>query len=442
MERLKEFLYKEINIRNRYIVGMSLLILFICISTTSYALFTASAEKKGALNIVTGNLYALIKSDSLDSEKQVIINSNETKTLKIELTNVNNIAAKFLMYYKTDSNTISIGCTENSDICPFEEGIILKSNGEENDTITFIVQITNNGIKNATIQFGANVGFPDKDISLISGQNKLLKTETIIDERDAAKMLKEKAAIELTEENKREIQEIIHDENKKEYRYIGKDPNNYIKFNDELWRIIGIFETEDKNGAIGQRIKIIRDESIGLKKWSDINQNNWKTSTLRENLNSQELYNLLNDKAKEQIEDVKWYLGTIEEKVSQTEEIYKNERETNKNEFTWIGSIGLMYPSDFGYTFAKGIENTCFDNLKDCTRGKESVSWLYKNENQWTITSLKNNENNVITISNTGDLTNTRSDSEEHTVRPVVYLKYNISIIGGTGTLEDPYIIE
>ena len=59
-----------------------------------------------------------------------------------------------------------------------------------------------------------------------------------------------------------------------------------------------------------------------------------------------------------------------------------------------------------------------------------------------TITSLKNNENNVITISNTGDLTNTRSDSEEHTVRPVVYLKYNISIIGGTGTLEDPYIIE
>ena len=101
-----------------------------------------------------------------------------------------------------------------------------------------------------------------------------------------------------------------------------------------------------------------------------------------------------------------------------------------------------MYPSDFGYTFAKGIENTCFDNLKDCTRGKESVSWLYKNENQWTITSLKNNENNVITISNTGDLTNTRSDIEEHTVRPVVYLKYNISIIGGTGTLEDPYIIE
>ena len=209
-----------------------------------------------------------------------------------------------------------------------------------------------------------------------------------------------------------------------------------------MWRIIGVFETENKNGAIEQRIKIIRDESIGLKKWSDDNKNSWKESTLRENLNSNELYDLLNDKAKDQIDDAKWYLGNVEEKLSQTEEIYRSERETNKNELTWIGRVGLLYPSDFGYTFAKGVETTCFDNLKDCTRGKESVSWLYRNENQWTITSLKDNENNIITISNTGDLTNARSDSEEYSVRPVVYLKYDIDIKQGTGTLEDPYIIE
>ena len=442
MKKLKEFLYREINIRNSYLIGISLLILLICISTTSYALFTATAEKKGALNIVTGNLYALIKSDSLDENKQVIINPNETKTLKIELTNVNSIDAKFIMYYKTDTNTISIGCTENSDICPIEEGIVLTKNGTEKDTVTFTTQITNNGTKKATITFGANVGFPDKEISLVSGQNKILKTEPVVEEKNAAKMLKEKASVDRTPENEKEIQEITHDENKKEYRYIGKNPNNYIKYNEEMWRIIGVFETENKNGAIEQRIKIIRDESIGLKKWSDDNKNSWKESTLRENLNSNELYDLLNDKAKDQIDDAKWYLGNVEEKLSQTEEIYRSERETNKNELTWIGRVGLLYPSDFGYTFAKGVETTCFDNLKDCTRGKESVSWLYRNENQWTITSLKDNENNIITISNTGDLTNARSDSEEHSVRPVVYLKYDIDIKQGTGTLEDPYIIE
>ncbi len=442
MKKLREFLYREINIRNSYIVGMSLLILLICISTTSYALFTATAEKKGALNIVTGNLYALIKSNSLNESKQITVNPNQTETLKIDLTNVNSIDAKFLMYYKTDSNTISIGCTENSDICPIEDGIELTKNGTENDTVEFTVQITNNGEKKATITFGANVGFPDKEISLVSGQNKLLKTEPIVEEKNAAKMLKEKAVIDRTQENENEIQEITHNGEEKEYRYIGKNPNNYIKYNEEMWRIIGVFETENKTGAIEQRIKIIRDESVGLKKWSDDNKNNWKEATLRENLNNNELYDLLNDKAKEQIDDAKWFLGNIEEKLSQTEEIYNSERETNKNELTWIGRVGLIYPSDFGYTFSKGVETTCFDNLKDCTKGKESVSWLYKNENQWTITSLKNNENNVFTISNTGNLTSARTDSEENTVRPVVYLKYDISIIGGTGTLEDPYIIE
>ncbi len=33
-----------------------------------------------------------------------------------------------------------------------------------------------------------------------------------------------------------------------DYRYIGSDPNNYVEFNDELWRIIGVFSVEDENG--------------------------------------------------------------------------------------------------------------------------------------------------------------------------------------------------
>ena len=47
------------------------------------------------------------------------------------------------------------------------------------------------------------------------------------------------------------------------FRFIGKNTNNYIKFNDELWRVIGIFNTTDSDGNYAKRIKIIRDESIG-----------------------------------------------------------------------------------------------------------------------------------------------------------------------------------
>lgn len=52
-------------------------------------------------------------------------------------------------------------------------------------------------------------------------------------------------------------------------RYYGGDPNNYVLFNDELWRIIGVF-----NG----KLKIIRNESIGDFSWNtsfaDINNLN------------------------------------------------------------------------------------------------------------------------------------------------------------------------
>ena len=40
-------------------------------------------------------------------------------------------------------------------------------------------------------------------------------------------------------------------------RYIGANPNNYILFNDELWRIIGVF-SEDTHSVSGEKlIKII-----------------------------------------------------------------------------------------------------------------------------------------------------------------------------------------
>src|SRR5574344_697454 len=48
-----------------------------------------------------------------------------------------------------------------------------------------------------------------------------------------------------------------------EYRYYGANPNNYVTFNGELWRIIGVFETENESGTLEYRVKLIRNEKIG-----------------------------------------------------------------------------------------------------------------------------------------------------------------------------------
>ena len=73
--------------------------------------------------------------------------------------------------------------------------------------------------------------------------------------------------------------------NENGYRYEGKDPNNYIWFNNELWRIIGVFD-EATHGVSGQNlVKIIRANSIGGLAWHKSNTNDWTASSLMNLLN-------------------------------------------------------------------------------------------------------------------------------------------------------------
>ena len=44
----------------------------------------------------------------------------------------------------------------------------------------------------------------------------------------------------------------------KNIRYYGANPNNYVRFNNELWRIIGIF---------GNNVKLIRNDRLGWLSW-------------------------------------------------------------------------------------------------------------------------------------------------------------------------------
>ena len=51
--------------------------------------------------------------------------------------------------------------------------------------------------------------------------------------------------------------------NDNNYRYSGSNPNNYVKFNNELWRIIGV---------INGKVKIIRNEAITTRTYTDNNK--------------------------------------------------------------------------------------------------------------------------------------------------------------------------
>ena len=258
-------------------------------------------------------------------------------------------------------------------------------------------------------------------------------------------------------------------------RYMGADPNNYVRFNNELWRIIGVFDVASTyGGATEKRLKIIRDEPIGNYSWdnkpsgtgsstSSNGSNDWTDSALMEVLNNGAYWNRtsgtcpsgsngattscdfsssgLTEEAKALIGDAVWNLGGTASYDSASNGLpshfYGYER--GETVYTgrptyWVGKIGLMYPSDYGYATSGGTTT----NRASCL-AKEMYNWrdsshsdcknndyLYNSSlYQWTITPLSSFSSIVFRVNASGYVyylyaNVTRSAS------PVLYLNFGI----------------
>ena len=232
-----------------------------------------------------------------------------------------------------------------------------------------------------------------------------------------------------------------------DYRYIGNTPNNYVYFNDELWRIIGVFPVEDENGNTTSKIKIVRGECLANKMdWDDNHRNNWPVSTLNNYLNNT-FYNELSSTSKEMINMSKYYLGSFERNgnYGMPSQIYSNERGLtvySGNSTYWIGKIGLLYPSDFAYTYALGVDDVCSNNISKCYQeygANPSTSWINKirNYDMWLISSFYSTNYNVFALVDEGTIGDMIASNLE--VVPTVYLKPEVKIISGLGTQNNPY---
>ena len=233
-----------------------------------------------------------------------------------------------------------------------------------------------------------------------------------------------------------------------DYRYIGNDPYNYVTFNNELWRIIGVFTVEDENGNKEQRIKIIRNESIGNYAWASNGVNEWPTASLQTYLNG-DYYNSLSDEAKVMLGESKYYLGggayDSTTHYGTATDIYAWERGTtvySGRSTNWIGKIGLMYPSDYVYTYANGVDNKCYNDTRNCSSSTPSSGWLYNNAYQWLISPYFANTIYAFFVFSSGYLNNTGRVPYSNGARPSAYLLSDIQLDKGTGTEDDPYTLK
>lgn len=272
----------------------------------------------------------------------------------------------------------------------------------------------------------------------------------------ATKSLLEKANAEsittYTEGNTHEMYTFTHDATEQtealtDYRYIGSDPYNYVTFNDELWRIIGVFTVEDANGNKEQHIKIIRDSLIDTTFSSGFE---WENNSIQIYLNG-DYYNSLNIDSKNMISEVKYYLGGIASETLSGEMLYKSERgitiPSGINIINWIGKIGLMYPSDYAYIYANGVDDKCYTETNSCNA--PSNGWLSTSEGyQWLMSQSSSNMARSLYVNQSGGQIGVANMNYSiyyggaKSIRPVVYLSSDILIDAGNGTFEKPYILK
>ena len=261
--------------------------------------------------------------------------------------------------------------------------------------------------------------------------------------------------------------------NENGYRYEGSDPYNYVLFNNELWRIIGVFDTTLADGSTTQSLtKIIRSESIGGYAFSSSNKNYWvNTSGMRSSLNillndyyykgldgtsnsACRFYSTtvtgncdyrvtgINDNYREMVENVTWNLGGINS-MSDVNTVYTNERGTTTysgNATTSTGYIGLMYPSDYGYSV---LASSCARTTRLGSYGAAACAgkaWMLKNGYERTIAPRSSSSSFVWNVSFSGNVANADA-SLGYAARPVLYLKSTVYIVSGDGSQNNPYII-
>ena len=247
-----------------------------------------------------------------------------------------------------------------------------------------------------------------------------------------------------------------------EYRYRGGDSvvKNYVTFNNEVWRIIGVIPTEDTNGKVENRIKIIRDTSIGKKKWNETqdtttnSKNNWVTGTLNTYLNN-DYYNTLTTDAKNMIGTTKYYLGgygwTDDTFTSDIMWQYERKKANDASETYYYGTnpimqndvskkIALMYASDYGYAASKECSKglVYYNEDSNCIT---TNNWLDKSQDEWLLPQRSAISSNAFYVDSSG-FVNLNSDvNNEYAVRPVLYLSSNVKISGGEGTSQKPYML-
>ena len=338
-------------------------------------------------------------------------------------------------------------------------------------------------LNDQTIKFNLIIQFPDNNENQDSEKGKTFNGKVVVNYEGKNTLLD---YINQLDKSSNGLEEDKTTDNN--LRYVGASPKNYLKFNDEIWRIVGVFnnittiDKEDKEKK-ESLVKIVRNDLLGNYSWdsssSDTNDgygiNEWSQADLMTELNTDYIntsltsgttlwfndynnhkfgryYYIKNIKSDfvDKIANVRWNLGGYSTAQVSSSNMYNAERgtahisnpsdgTTRKN--TWDGKIALIYPSDYGYA---STDRVCRDNMSSKTNNVfncKNENWLFNSADQWTLSPNSGIAYNVFCVLSDGYVYHSCYAGGNGAVRPALFLKSDVVIAGGTGTESDPFII-
>lgn len=271
------------------------------------------------------------------------------------------------------------------------------------------------------------------------------------------------------------------------YRYVGTNPNNYICFGTTdktnctnntdkyMYRIIGIFNDDSGNN----HLKLIKKEALNEDKtWHNVLNAtvNWDESSLYNGLHKNDF--MTNSEYK-YMQEIFWpgiisnwkYISanTLSSTVyelhylaNSSKNVYLHEmnkpEKTNEtcyaaysvtptivdcNSGTWKevnAKIGLMYAND--YLLSMGEETLNLVNVNNKDKFKNGWINIYNNDiggEEFVIAKESNSSSYII---QTNGYLSGYGFTGKAKVRPVFYLNSSVKLISGSGTLDNPFIIE
>ena len=477
------------NKKSLFVVLISALTIMVSLTYQgTYSYFTSSVEGTGNIENNTSTTNTEELSDLIITNGENISNTTmipgDSVTITFTVENPNTIQVCFNLLWSNTENTF-VNQKDLVYTLEDEDGTMLVSETQypsTNTGTTLLVDGTSIEA-NETKTYTLTITYKETDEDQTADIGKTFNS-SIIGELGECHV---QTAAEYIASLATTSDEIVSDNTKdNNLRYIGSNPNNYVTFNNELWRIIGVFNNiDDGSGTKETRIKLIRDESIGNYSWdnkpsgtgssdSEYGSNDWTDSTLKEVLNNGPYWNRtsgncpsgqngattacdfstngLTEEAKSMISDAVWNLGGSSTYNDVTASMfYERERGTtvySGRPTEWTGKIGLMYASDYGYATSGGsttnreaclnkeLFNWDSSSVSDC----KNNDWLYRTY-QRTLTPDASRSDYVVYVVSGGNLSS-HSTSSARGVSPALYLNSNVKISGGSGTTNDPFVLK